>query len=87
MRAGIGWTIGSNLELGVGLAAQMHLAVATPGLADETVPCDLLSPFYYDELLLAEPLPLEAGWAYPPVGPGLGVELDDEQVDRYRVDR
>jgi len=85
--AGIGWTIGSNLELGVALAAQMHLAVATPGLADETVPCDLLSPFYYDELLLAEPLPLEAGWAYPPVGPGLGVELDDEQVDRYRADR
>ena len=85
--AGIGWTVGSNLELGVALAAQMHLAVATPGLADETVPCDLLSSFYYDELLLAEPLPVGPGWASPPTGPGLGVELDDEQVNRYRVDR
>jgi L-alanine-DL-glutamate epimerase-like enolase superfamily enzyme len=24
------------------------------------------------------------GWVYPPSGPGLGIEIVDEVVDRYR---
>ena len=87
LAAGAGWTIGSNLELGVGLAAHIHLAVSTPGLADHIVPCDIISPFYYADLLLTAPLPIEAGWAAPPDGPGLGVELDLERVEHYREDR
>jgi L-alanine-DL-glutamate epimerase-like enolase superfamily enzyme len=85
--AGLGWTIGSNLELGVGLAAHLHIAATTPGLADDLVPCDIISPFYYADLLLTAPLPIEAGWAAPPDGPGLGVELDLERVEHYREDR
>jgi muconate cycloisomerase len=85
--AGCGWTIGSNLELGVALAAHIHLASSTPGLDDDRVPCDILSPFYYEDDLLTTPLPVEAGWAAPPEGPGLGVELDEEKLERYREDR
>jgi L-alanine-DL-glutamate epimerase-like enolase superfamily enzyme len=85
--AGLGWTIGSNLELGVGLAAHLHLAFSTPGLADDLIPCDIISTFYYETVLLAEPLPIHAGWAAAPTGPGLGVELDMEQVERFREDR
>jgi L-alanine-DL-glutamate epimerase-like enolase superfamily enzyme len=87
LAAGAGWTIGSNLELGIGLAAHAHFAVSTPGLADDIVPCDIISSFYYPELLLTEPLPIEAGWASPPAGPGLGVELDLDRVEHYREDR
>jgi muconate cycloisomerase len=86
LAAGIGWTIGSNLELGVGLAAHIHLAASTLGLCDDLVPCDIISPFYYESVLLAEQLPIEAGWVSLPQRPGLGVELDDEAVARYRED-
>jgi muconate cycloisomerase len=33
----------------------------------------------------ADPLPIEAGKARPHEKPGLGVELDDAEVERYRV--
>ena len=84
--AGLGWTIGSNLELGPALAAHIHLAMATPGLADAIVPCDIISTFYYTDDILAEPLPIRAGWAEPPSRPGLGVELDEEKLEHYRSD-
>jgi len=87
LAAGVGWTIGSNLELGVGLAAHIHFAVSTPGLADDVVPCDIISPFYYPELLVAAPLPIHAGWAAPTEEPGLGVQLDLDRVAQYREDR
>ena len=84
--AGLTCTIGSNLELGIGNAAMIHLALATPGIGAEEFPCDILSPFYYEDDLLREPLPITGGEARALEGPGLGVELDDEKVARYRVD-
>jgi muconate cycloisomerase len=81
-----GCTIGSNLELGVGTAAMIHLAVATAGLTPEEYPCDIIGPLYYTDEVLAEPLPLTGGRALPIDRPGLGVELDMEKVARYRVE-
>jgi L-alanine-DL-glutamate epimerase-like enolase superfamily enzyme len=83
--AGLTCTVGSNLELGVASAAMIHLAMATPGIGAEEFPCDILGPFFYDDMLLAEPLPIVAGSARPLEKPGLGVELDEEKVARYRV--
>ncbi|MCB0145624.1 MAG: hypothetical protein KDE50_37420, partial [Caldilineaceae bacterium] len=83
--AGLVCTVGSNLELGVANAAMIHLALATPAIDADTFPCDILSPFYYDEDILTEPLPITAGEARAPQGPGLGVELDEEKVAFYRV--
>ena len=83
---GLGWTIGSNLELGIALAAHMHIAASTHGL-DRRVPADILSPFYYEGDVIAEPLDIRAGVAVAPEGPGLGVQLDREALDRYRDDR
>ena len=37
--------------------------------------------------LVAEPFDHEAGWVYPPSGPGLGIEVDERVVDRYRTQR
>ncbi|MDW3214459.1 MAG: enolase C-terminal domain-like protein [Ilumatobacteraceae bacterium] len=81
--AGLGWTIGSNMELGVATAAHIQLALGAPGLADDLVPCDIISLYYYDELLVPG-LPVTAGFVRPTTEPGLGGELDLAAVDRYR---
>lgn len=83
--AGITCTVGSNLEMGIATAAMLHLAMATPGIGAEEFPCDIIGPFYYPDDLLAEPLPLQGGSGRPPEKPGLGVELDDAKLLRYRV--
>jgi L-alanine-DL-glutamate epimerase-like enolase superfamily enzyme len=81
----LGCTIGSNLELGIGTAAMIHLALAAPGITAAEYPCDIIGPFFYTGDILTRPLPLCGGKALPLEGPGLGVELDEEQVNRYRV--
>jgi L-alanine-DL-glutamate epimerase-like enolase superfamily enzyme len=80
-----GATVGSNLELGIGTAAMIHFALATPGVTAEDFPCDIIGPFYYTDELLTEPLPIKGGEARPHERPGLGVELDEKKLDRYRV--
>ena len=82
----LGCTIGSNLELGVGTAAMIHLAMATPGITAGEFPCDIIGPLYYTDDLLTEPLALSGGKARPNGRPGLGVDLDEEKVRRYRVE-
>ncbi len=84
--AHLGCTVGSNLELGVGTAAMLHLAVASSGITPEEFPCDIIGPLYYCDELLQEPLDLSNGRAIAPKGPGLGVELDEAKVRLYRVD-
>ena len=83
--AGLSCTLGSNLELGVASAAMIHLAMATPGITAEDFPCDILTPFFYEDDLLTESLPITGGQARPLEKPGLGVELDDEKLTRYGV--
>jgi muconate cycloisomerase len=78
--AGLTCTVGSNLELGVASSAMTHLALATSGIDAETYPCDIIGMFYYEDMLLKEPLPIKAGEARANDLPGLGVELDREKV-------
>lgn len=82
---GIKCTIGSNLELGVGSAAMLHLALASRGVTAEEFPCDIIGPFFYADDIVREPHPIRPGEARAHARPGLGVELDDEKVARYRV--
>lgn len=83
---GLRCTIGSNLELGVGSAAMIHLALASREVDDSGFPCDILTPFFYSDDIVVGPSPMRAGHALPLEGPGLGVDLDWEKVDSYRVD-
>jgi L-alanine-DL-glutamate epimerase-like enolase superfamily enzyme len=82
---GIGCTVGSNLELGVGSAAMTHLALATRGISAEEYPCDIIGPFFYEDDIVREPLPIQPGKAAANGKPGLGVELDDAKIEEYRV--
>jgi muconate cycloisomerase len=85
LRNSIKCTVGSNLELGVGSAAMVHLAIAARGITAEDFPCDVIGPFYYEDDVVREPLAITAGKAIPNDKPGLGVELDESKVERYRV--
>ena len=82
---GIKCTVGSNLELGIGSAAMIHLALSTPGIDADAYPCDIIGPLFYEDDVLAEPLPLSGGNASVHDRPGLGVDLDDEKIEKYRV--
>src|ERR1041384_7152381 len=83
--AGLTCTVGSNLELGVASAAMAHLATATPGVGAEEFPCDILGPLGYEQDVLTEPIEVRDGAVRAPDKPGLGVELDEAKVARYRV--
>jgi muconate cycloisomerase len=82
---GLGWMIGSNLELGIGMAAHVHVALSCAGLHDAVVPCDIISSFYYEGDVVTG-LDVRPGRVMAPTAPGLGVELDLDAVARYRVD-
>lgn len=83
--AGLRCAIGSNLELGVGTAAMLHCAAALPEIDSDRYPADTIGPFYHEADLLKTPLELGPPYAKVPTDPGLGVELDEAQVERYRV--
>lgn len=84
--AGIRCTIGSNLELGIGTAAMLHVAAAFPEIDTEAFPADTIGPFYHEADLITAPLNLGPPSAMIPDGPGLGVELDEVQLKKWRVD-
>ena len=77
---GVGCVITSTLEAGIGLAAELHLAAASPQV---TLECGLATlPLLADDLLVDELL-VRDGFLAVPTGPGLGVELDQQALDRY----
>jgi muconate cycloisomerase len=80
--AGMPCMIGSMPEFGIGTAAQIHLGVAMTNLGPDSDTCGVL---YHAEDLLACPLRIEGGYAYPPEGPGLGVEIDMAVLERWRL--
>ncbi len=82
---GIKCTVGSNLELGVGSAAMIHLALSAPGIDADEYPCDIIGPMFYVDDILKKPLPISGGSARVHDLSGLGVELDDAKIEKYRV--
>lgn len=84
--ADMGCHIGSNLELGIASAAMAHLAASTPEIASDQFPADILGPCYHETCLLNEPIAIGPEFVVVPTGPGLGVELDEMQLTKYRID-
>lgn len=74
---------GSGLDLGIATAAQLHLAAATPNCE---LPGDQAGPWLRETDLLQTPLQVENGSIRIPPGPGLGILVDNAQVERYAVE-
>ncbi len=74
---------------GFGFVANMHLAASLPGCPYLEYPHD--PPSYPADLfqvpIHSPPTPDSDGYVAPPAGPGLGIELDRDQVERYTVGR
>lgn len=71
---------GSGIELGVTQAARLHAAAATPACV---WPSDLVGPIIREHHLTDWDWPYESGTLPIPDRPGLGIELDQEQLKKY----
>ena len=81
-RLGLSVNIAAKIaESSISSAAALHLACAVPK-ADWGVS---LTHFYLAEDIVRRPLPLKNGLVALPDGPGLGVEVDEAAVERFRV--
>ncbi|MHC4727730.1 MAG: enolase C-terminal domain-like protein [Planctomycetota bacterium] len=80
---GIGLSMHSNSHLGVSLMAMAHVAAATPHL---TYACDAHYPWQseIDEVVAGGRVPIVDGCVRIPDKPGLGVELDYDQLAKGR---
>ena len=80
---GMGLSMHSNSHLGVSLMAMTHVAAACPNL---TFACDTHYPWQTekDEIVLGGRIPFSGGKVKIPGAPGLGVELDYDQLARGR---
>ena len=78
---GLGLSMHSNSHLGVSLMAMAHVAAATPHL---TYACDTHYPWQSatDEIVLGGRIPIQNGCVRISEKPGLGVELDYDQLAR-----
>lgn len=84
--------IGGSIEMGIGVAANLHLGVSTEILHWASV-CPVPNPdgragvsiagVYYLDDIIAAPLRYEDGELFVPDGPGLGVEVDEAKLERY----
>ncbi len=81
MKYGVGCVITSTIETGIGIAGAVHLAAASPEVRLECglATLDLLT----DDLLQGE-LRISNGHVAVPVLPGLGVQLDQDALKKYR---
>jgi muconate cycloisomerase len=93
---GLPCDVNGSLESGIGTAASLQLATAMPAISLPAVipvsapegsgaarPRAATTP----TISSSEPLVFEDGALRAPDAPGLGVELDEDKLDRYRIDR
>ncbi|MFE7275316.1 glucarate dehydratase family protein [Streptomyces sp. NPDC057623] len=77
---GIALSMHSNSHLGISLAAMTHVAAAIPNLDHS---CDTHYPWNFaDDVIVPGALELRDGAVEVPTGPGLGIELDHDALDR-----
>lgn len=79
--SGVSVTVSTLFESGVGIAGALHLAATISGSQAH----GLATAEMLESDLLMEPLHLAGGRMTVPRLPGLGVEVDPEALERYRV--
>lgn len=74
--------VGGALESGIGTAAGLHLAASSEAI---DLGCEMVGPFLLESDLVTELPVMEDGALKVPSGAGLGVEIDEDKLDKYRV--
>ncbi len=80
--AGLRCIVTSSLECGVGVAPSLHLAATLP---PDSPACGLATLDLLEDDLILERLDVVDGRMRLPTGPGLGVRLDEDALERYVV--
>ncbi|HEV7219554.1 MAG TPA: enolase C-terminal domain-like protein [Terriglobales bacterium] len=78
--AGMQCVLGSNLEMDLGTAAMLHLAIAVPALAT-TVDHDIIGPLYYERHFTHSPVRFRNGCAIAEERVGWGMSIDLSGTD------
>jgi muconate cycloisomerase len=90
---GLPCDVNGSLESAIGNAANVHFALATPSVTLASVipisapagaGCAIAGRYYEDDLVAA-PFPFAEGSVRPPPGPGLGIELDEDRLNAFRI--
>lgn len=91
---GLACNVNGSAETGVGTAANLHLCAAAPVVTEASVfpvtrlkgqePTQVAGAFYLDDII-TEPFEYRDGALLVPDKPGLGVELDMDKIEQYRV--
>jgi len=79
---GVRSVITSTIESGIGLVAALHLVAASPAV---TLECGLATLHLLVDDLVMNDLSIRDGFLTVPTGPGLGITLDGEALDRYSL--
>jgi muconate cycloisomerase len=86
--------VNGSVETGVGNLANIHLAAAAPAVTLSCVvpvstPAEHLKGqiggIYYRDDLLAAPFAFADGAIDVPMAPGMGIDIDEAKITRYRV--
>ena len=86
--------IGGSIESGIGCAANLHLGAATrianlPSVCPVSKPEGAEGPntagIYYLDDVVTEAFTFEDGCVLVPDGPGLGIEVDTDKLEKYAV--
>jgi muconate cycloisomerase len=92
--SGIICNVNGSVETGVGNLANLQLAAAAPAA---TLSCVIpvstpsewqggqIGGIYYRDDLIAEPMKLVDGAIEVPTGPGMGIDVDVNKIEKYRV--
>jgi muconate cycloisomerase len=92
--AGIICNVNGSVETGVGNLANVQLAAAAPAVVLSCVipvstPAERqtgqIGGIYYTDDLIKHPLSLVDGEIEVPAGPGMGVDVDEAKIERYRI--
>lgn len=70
---------GTTQELSIGTSAAAHVMASLPSI---DMPCDPAGPLLYTEDITANRVRYEEGFLVVPDGPGLGIEVDEAQLEK-----
>jgi len=74
--------MGSFNELSISTIASAHVAAT---IANLPYPCYLVGPTLYEEEILKEPLDIRDGMLHLTDDPGLGIVVDERQLERFKI--
>ena len=81
--AGVPCFLGGCIETTPGTAAALHFYAATDNMVSAA---EIFGSMFYEDDLTTAPFTVESGSIALPNEPGLGVSIDMEKVEKYRVD-